>query len=64
MLTLHATVGLATVVLAESLDTDLLPHVELVANGSSAHVKPVVVQRAKLVEAGSLNGLGPLFNII
>jgi hypothetical protein len=64
VLTLDTTVGLATVVLAESLDTNLLSHVQLVADRGGTAVEPVVVKRAKLMEAGSLNVLGPLFNII
>ena len=50
-----AAADLATVVLAESLDADLLPHVELVADRGCAGVKPVIAERAKLTEAGSLN---------
>ena len=51
-------------VLTESLDTDLLSHVKLVANSSSAGEKPVVVVRAELLVASGLNCLGPLLNII
>ena len=64
VLTVNTSTGLATVVLAEALDANLLPHVKLVADGGGASVKPVVVEGGKLAEAGSLNGLGPLFNII
>ena len=59
-----STAGLATEVLAESLDTDLLSHVELVANGGSAHVEPVVVERVQLLVESCLDGHGPLLNII
>ena len=59
-----STTGLATEVLAESLDTDLLSHVELVANGGSAHVEPVVVERVQLLVESCLDGHGPLLNII
>ena len=55
---------LSSEVLAESLDTNLLSHVELVTDGSSADEKPVVVVRAKLLVASGLNCLGPLLNII
>jgi hypothetical protein len=51
-------------VLTESLDTDLLSHVKLVANSSSAGEKPVVVVRAELLVASGLNCLGPLLNVI
>ena len=64
VLRLDTTAGLATEVLAESLDANLLPHVELVANGSCACVKPVIVQWVELLVAGSLNGLGPLYNLL
>ena len=57
MLSLGATVGLATVVLAEALNATLLSHVQLVADGGSAGVKPVVVKGGKLFVAGGLNGL-------
>lgn len=50
-----AAADLATVVLAESLDADLLSHVKLVADRGCAGVKPVIAERAKLTEAGSLN---------
>ena len=56
-LLLGATVGLATVVLAEALNATLLSHVELVADGGGAGVKPVVVKGGKLAVAGGLNGL-------
>ena len=56
--------GLATVVLAKSLHSNLLSHVELVANRSCAGIEPIIVQGVQLLIAGSLNGLGPLLNII
>ena len=62
VLALHATVSLATVVLAEALNANLLSHVQLVADRGGTGVKPVVVERAKLMEASSLDGLGPLLN--
>ena len=64
VLTIDTSTSLSTVVLAEALDANLLPHVKLVADGGGARVEPVIVERAKLTEAGSLNGLGPLLNII
>ena len=57
VLSLDTTAGLATVVLAEALDANLLSHVELVANGSGAHVEPVIVEWVQLLVAGSLYGL-------
>ena len=53
-----------TVVLAETVDTDLLAHVELVGNGGSTDVEPVVVVWGELLLASSLNVLGPLLSII
>ncbi len=64
VLHLDATAGLATEVLAESLDTSLLSHVELVADGCGAGVEPVIVEGSELPVAGGLNDLGPLLNII
>ena len=56
VLSVHAAaLDLATVVLAEALDANLLPHVELVADGSCAGVKPVIAERSELAEASSLN---------
>lgn len=63
-LLLGATVGLGSEVLAEALDTGLLAHVKLVADGGSTDEKPVVVIRGQLLVAGGLNSLGPLYNII
>ena len=54
----------ATVVLAETLDADLLSHVELVADRCCAGVNPVVIKWVKLLVAGSLNCDLPLSNII
>lgn len=64
MFPLDTTVGLTTVVFAEALDTNFLPHVKLVADRGGARVKPVIVEWGELAEAGSLNRLGPLLNII
>lgn len=64
LLLLGATVGLGSEVLAETLHTSLLAHVELVANGGSTDEKPVVVIWCQFLVAGSLNSLGPLYNII
>ena len=56
--------SLATVVLTKSLHSNLLSHVELVANRSCARIEPIIVEGVQLLIAGSLNGLGPLLNII
>ena len=53
-----------TVVLAETVDTNLLAHVELVGDGGSTDVEPVVVVWGELLLASSLNVLGPLLSII
>ena len=53
----------ATVVLAEGVDTGSLAHVELVGNGGGTDVKPVIIVGSELASAGSLGVLGPL-NII
>ena len=63
VLHLDATAGLATEVLAESLDSSLLSHVQLVADGGGTGVKPVIVEGSELLVASGLNGLGPLLNI-
>ena len=60
LLLANTTAGLATEVLAESLDANLLPHVELVANGGCAGVKPIIVEGVQLLVEGSLNGHRPL----
>ena len=59
-----STAGLASEVLAESVDTDLLSHVELVADGAGAGEEPVVVVGSELLVEGSLNLDRPLLNII
>ena len=64
VLHLDSTAGLATEVLAESLDSSLLSHVQLVADGGGTGVKPVIVEGSELLVASGLNGLGPLLNII
>jgi hypothetical protein len=58
----HALV--ATVVLAEGVDTALLAHVELVGDGGGTDVQPVVIVGGELPSAGSLGVLGPLYIII
>jgi hypothetical protein len=50
----------ATVVLTESVDTNLLSHVDLVSNGGGTVVKPVTVIGGELLEAASLSVLSPL----
>lgn len=50
----------ATVVLAESVDSDLLSHVDLVGDGGSAVVEPVTVDGRQLMSAGSLDVCSPL----
>ena len=64
LLLLGAAVGLGSEVLAETLDSSLLSHVELVTDGGGTGEKPVVVIWGKFLVAGSLNSLGPLYNII
>ena len=51
---------LSSEVLAESLDSNLLSHVELVADSGSTDVEPVLVVRRELLKACSLSVLGPL----
>ena len=55
---------LSTVVLSESVDSDLLSHVQLVGNGGSSNVKPVWVIWGEVSEASSLRVVGPLLDII
>ena len=55
---------LGAVVLSESVDSDLLSHVELVSDGGSSNVKPVWIVWGEILEASSLIVVGPLFNII
>lgn len=50
--------------LAESLDANLLSHVELVADSSGTSVDPVIVEGVQLLVAGGLNCDSPLLNII
>ena len=64
VLSLDTVAGSATEVLAESLDTNLLSHVELVADGSGTSVNPVIVIRVQFLVASGLNCDGPLLNII
>lgn len=53
-----------TVVLSEGVDSNLTSHVELVGNGGSSNVEPVLVVWGQVLVAGSLIVSGPLFNII
>ena len=53
-----------TVVLAETVDTDLLAHVHLVGDGSSTDIEPVVVVWGEFLLASGLDDLGPLLSII
>ena len=46
---------LASVVASEAGGADSAAHVELVGQGSSTSVEPVIVLRSELLEAGSLN---------
>ena len=48
------------VVLSEGLDTDLASHVELVSDGGSSDVEPVLLLWGEVLEAGSLVVDGPL----
>lgn len=50
----------SSVVPAHAVDTDLLAHVDLVCDGGSTGVEPVVVIRGELLEARSLNVLAPV----
>ena len=49
-----------TIVLAKSVDSDLLSHVDLVGDGGGAVVEPVTVDGAELSSAGSLDVRSPL----
>ena len=51
---------LSTVVLSESVDSDLLSHVELIGNGGSSNVEPVWVVWTEILEASSFIVVGPL----
>lgn len=48
-----------TVVLAEGLDTNLLSHVELVSDGGSTGVQPVIIVGSELSHASGLGIFGP-----
>ena len=54
----------ATVVFTELVDTRLLFHVELVADGGGAGVEPVFIVGGEFSCGGGLDVLGPLHNII
>ena len=54
----------ASVVLAETLNADLLSNVDLVSNAGGAGVKPIIVLRSKLLEACCLYVRLPLLSII
>ena len=60
MLGVGAVSLVATIVLAKSVDSDLLSHVDLVGDGGGAVVKPVTVDGAELSSAGSLDVRSPL----
>ena len=51
---------LARVVLSQLVDTSLLSHVELVSNGGSSDVEPVLVVRRQVLIAGGFVVDGPL----
>lgn len=51
------------VVLTEGLDTDVVGHVELIGDGGSAGVEPVVGVWGELTSAGGLGVLSPLQGI-
>ena len=55
---------LSTVVLSEGVDSNLTSHVELVGNGGSSDVEPVLVIRGKVLETCRFIVGGPLLNII
>ena len=50
----------ATIVLAESVDSDLSSHVDLVGDGGGAVVEPVTVDGGELFSAGGLDVSSPL----
>ena len=52
--------GLSSEMLAESHDSNLLSHVELVADGGGTDIEPVLRVWGKLLEASGLTVLGPL----
>lgn len=51
----------AAVVLAEGVDAEVLVHVQLVGNGGSSGVEPVVIIGSEFPSAGGLAVLGPLY---
>jgi hypothetical protein len=51
----------ATVMLTEGLDTNLSSHVELVSDGGSTVVKPVITVGGELLEAAGLGMASPLY---
>ena len=55
---------LSSVVLSEGVDSNLASHVELVGNGGSSDVEPVLVIRGKVLETCRFIVGGPLLNII
>ena len=55
---------LGTVVLSEGVDSNLTSHVELVSDGGSSNVDPVLVIWGEILVTGSLIVSGPLLNII
>ena len=58
------TVSLLTrVVLSEGVDTNLTSHVELISDGGSSDVEPVLVIRRQILVAGCLIIHSPLWNV-
>ena len=53
-----------TVVLSEGVDSNLSSHVELVGDGGSSDVKPVLIVRSEILETGCFIVDGPLYYII
>ena len=53
-----------TVVLSEGVDSNLSSHVELVGNGGSSNVKPVLVIWSEVLETSGFIVNGPLYYII
>lgn len=64
VLGLGASAGLGSVVLAEGVHTNLLLHVDLVGDGGSTGVKPVVIEGTKFLVVCGFNIAGPLLSII
>ena len=52
--------GTTTVMLSHALGADLSLHVELVHDGGTSGVKPVIIIRGKLLPGGGLGVFGPL----